>query len=73
MLHQLAASGALLRALCDPINRLGEVGYYLASFEASISHIRELDLSESQDEFFSFLSTSLQDDESFDEGIAGKK
>lgn len=56
--------GALLRTLCDPINRSGEVGYYLASFEAAISHIREMDLSESRDEMFSFLSIPLED--SFD-------
>lgn len=51
----------LLRALCDPINRLGEVGYYLASFEAAITHIREIDLSENRDDVFSFLSISLSE------------
>ena len=42
----------LLRTLCDPINRLGEIGYYLASFEAAISHIQEWDLTEDRDELF---------------------
>ena len=44
---------------------MGEVGYYLASFEAAISHIREMDLSESREEMFSFLSIPLNE-ESFD-------
>ena len=29
---------------------MGEVGYYLASFEAAVTHIREMDLSESREE-----------------------
>lgn len=53
--------GALLRTLCDPVNRMGEVGYYLASFEAAITHIREMDLSEKGEEMFSFLSIPLSD------------
>lgn len=52
---------ALLRTLCDPINKMGEVGYYLASFEAAITHIREMDLSETREEMFSFLSIPLSD------------
>ena len=56
--------GTLLRMLCDPESRKGEVGYYLASFEAAISHIREMDLTETRDEMFSFLSIPLED--SFD-------
>jgi Vacuolar sorting protein 9 (VPS9) domain len=35
----------LLKTLCDPMNRMGEIGYYLASFEATIAHIQEFDLS----------------------------
>jgi Vacuolar sorting protein 9 (VPS9) domain len=35
----------LLKMLCDPMNRMGEIGYYLASFEATIAHIQEFDLS----------------------------
>jgi len=38
--------GVLLRTLCDPSKRIGEMGYYLASFEAAISHIGDWDLSE---------------------------
>ncbi|CAB9523472.1 Vacuolar sorting protein 9 (VPS9) domain [Seminavis robusta] len=45
---------ALLRTLCDQANQIGEVGYYLASFEAAITHIREMDLSES-DEFLTSI------------------
>jgi hypothetical protein len=52
----------LLRTLCDRINRIGEIGYYLASFEAAISHIQELDLTEEREEMLSFLSVPLNDD-----------
>jgi hypothetical protein len=52
----------LLRTLCDRINRIGEIGYYLASFEAAISHIQELDLTEEREELLSFLSVPLDDD-----------
>lgn len=36
----------LLRTLCEPTNRIGEIGYYLASFEAAITHIQEINLAE---------------------------
>jgi hypothetical protein len=36
----------LLRTLCEPTNRIGEIGYYLASFEAAIMHIQEIDLTD---------------------------
>jgi hypothetical protein len=50
----------LLRTLCDPINRMGETGYYLASFEAAIAHLQEVDLSEQRDELqTSFISIPL--------------
>jgi hypothetical protein len=52
----------LLRTLCDRVNGIGEIGYYLASFEASISHIQELDLTEEREEMLSFLSVALTDD-----------
>jgi hypothetical protein len=32
------------------MNRLGEIGYFLASFEAAIAHITDLDLTERQEE-----------------------
>jgi hypothetical protein len=51
----------LLRTLCDRINRIGEIGYFLASFEAAITHIQELDLAEEGDEMLSFLSVPLSD------------
>eukprot|EP00549_Striatella_unipunctata_P019264 CAMPEP_0118719266 /NCGR_PEP_ID=MMETSP0800-20121206/29359_1 /TAXON_ID=210618 ORGANISM="Striatella unipunctata, Strain CCMP2910" /NCGR_SAMPLE_ID=MMETSP0800 /ASSEMBLY_ACC=CAM_ASM_000638 /LENGTH=359 /DNA_ID=CAMNT_0006626575 /DNA_START=87 /DNA_END=1166 /DNA_ORIENTATION=+ len=35
----------LLRTLCDAQDRIGQVGYYLACFEAAIAHIQEWDLS----------------------------
>ena len=37
----------LLRTLCEPTNRIGEIGYYLASFEAALAHIQEINLAES--------------------------
>lgn len=40
---------------------MGEAGYYLASFEAAVAHIKEIDLSESQEDMFSFLSIPLND------------
>lgn len=55
----LCFSGVLLRTLCDRINRIGEIGYFLASFEAAITHIQELDLAEEQEEMLSFLTVPL--------------
>jgi hypothetical protein len=52
-------SGVLLRTLCDRTNRIGEIGYFLASFEAAITHIQELDLTEDRDETLSSMSASL--------------
>lgn len=43
-MSDVVAVGVLLSTLCDPNNRIGEVGYYLASFEAAIAHIQEIDL-----------------------------
>ena len=34
----------LLTTLCDPDKRLSETGYYVASFEAAVAHVRELPL-----------------------------
>lgn len=54
------ALSILLRTLCDPINRLGETGYYLASFEAAVTHLHELDLTEERDDAqSSFVSVPL--------------
>ena len=55
------ALSVLLRTLCDPINRIGEIGYYLACFESAIRHIQELDLSVNDLEAFSLLSVPLND------------
>mmetsp|Transcript_11119 Transcript_11119/g.30739 ORF Transcript_11119/g.30739 Transcript_11119/m.30739 type:complete len:97 (+) Transcript_11119:110-400(+) len=38
-------TGVLLRTLCDGMNRIGEIGYFLASFEAAVTHIQGIDLS----------------------------
>jgi hypothetical protein len=54
-----ATAGILLRTLCDRINRIGEIGYFLASFEAAITHIQEIDLTEDKEEMLSFLTVPL--------------
>jgi hypothetical protein len=55
----IVSLGVLLRTLCDRINRIGEIGYFLASFEAAITHIQEIDLAEEQEEMLSFLTVPL--------------
>ncbi|KAL7563209.1 hypothetical protein ACA910_014483 [Epithemia clementina (nom. ined.)] len=52
----------LLRSLCDKVHRIGEVGYYLASFEASVVHVRDFDLSERSEQMRSFVSVNLDAD-----------
>ncbi|KAG7357050.1 vacuolar sorting protein 9 VPS9 domain containing protein [Nitzschia inconspicua] len=47
----------LLRTLCDRTNRIGEIGYFLASFEAAVTHVQEIDLTEDREDMLSFLST----------------
>lgn len=37
---------ALLKSLCEQSKFIGETGYYLASFEAAIEYIREVDLTD---------------------------
>jgi len=51
--------GVLLQNLCDRINRIGEIGYFLASFEAAIAHIQEIDLTEDRESMLSFLTVPL--------------
>ena len=34
----------VLSALCDPDKRLSETGYYVATFEAAVEHVRALPL-----------------------------
>jgi hypothetical protein len=48
-----------LQTLCDKSNRTGEIGYFQASFEAAITHIQEIDLTEDKDVALSFFSESL--------------
>jgi len=52
----------LLRALCDKVTRIGEIGYYFASFEATVVHVRDFDLSEQTEHMRSFLSVNLDGD-----------
>jgi hypothetical protein len=51
--------GILLQTLCDRINRIGEIGYFLASFEAAIEHIKDIDLAEDREDMLSFLTVPL--------------
>eukprot|EP00536_Pseudo-nitzschia_multiseries_P016844 jgi/Psemu1/263906/estExt_Genewise1Plus.C_12630002 len=53
------ALSILLQNLCDRINRIGEIGYFLASFEAAIAHIKEIDLTEDREDMLSFLTVPL--------------
>jgi hypothetical protein len=48
------ALSILLQTLCDQINRIGEIGYFLASFEAVIAHIKGIDLAEDREDTLSF-------------------
>jgi hypothetical protein len=50
----------LLQTLCDPIHRIGEIGYYLLTFEAAIRHCQEVDFSDAE-EMPSFQSIALDD------------
>ena len=62
-LERPCALCVLLQTLCDKLNRLGEIGYFLASFEAAIAHITDLDLTEraeeDDDKYVSFRTESL--------------
>ena len=51
-------SGVLLSTLCDKMNAIGEIGYFLASFEAVIAHLQQLDIAEDPEEM---SSTALTD------------
>ncbi|EED87793.1 predicted protein [Thalassiosira pseudonana CCMP1335] len=48
---------ALLQTMCDPLKLNGETGYYLASFQAAMTHIAELDLTEANNDLSIFLDT----------------
>jgi len=39
----------LLKTLCEPSKCIGEIGYYLASFEAAIQYVKEVDLTENNE------------------------
>lgn len=49
----------LLRTLCDPSNRTGRTGYYLASFEAAVAHLQETDVQTWEDISIPFVSIAL--------------
>ncbi len=53
------STGILLQTLCDRINRIGEIGYFLASFEAAIAHIKHIDLTEDREDMLLFLTVPL--------------
>lgn len=59
-------TGILLCTLVDEMNSIGEIGYYLASFEAVITHLHEIDLAAYMEENLlhttaSFSVVSLDD------------
>ena len=43
---ELSYLSTLLCNLCDPDKRLSETGYYLATFEAAVEHIKQMDIEE---------------------------
>jgi len=43
--------------MCDPAKTSGEVGYYLASFQAALTHIHELDLTEADNDLSFIFDT----------------
>jgi len=45
-LERPCALAVLLTSLCQASKMIGETGYYLASFEAALEHIKEMDLSD---------------------------
>lgn len=47
----------LLSLMCDPSKTNGEVGYYLASFHAALTHIHELDLTEAENDLSFIFDT----------------
>jgi len=49
--------GELLSLMCDPTKMSGEVGYYLASFQAALTHIHELDLTEAENDLSFIFDT----------------
>lgn len=57
--HLLSATclGELLSILCDPAKMNGEVGYYLATFHAALTHIHELDLTEADNDLTFIFDT----------------
>jgi hypothetical protein len=62
-LERPCALCVLLQTLCDKMNRIGEIGYFLASFEAAIAHITDLDLTEREEDvdekYISFSSEPM--------------
>ena len=57
--HRSVSRQAHLHQRRDRINRIGEIGYFLASFEAAIAHIKEIDLTEDREDELSFLTVPL--------------
>jgi len=43
-INQIVYLNQELQSLCDPDKKLGEIGYYLATLDASIQHLQELDV-----------------------------
>mmetsp|Transcript_820 Transcript_820/g.1568 ORF Transcript_820/g.1568 Transcript_820/m.1568 type:complete len:649 (+) Transcript_820:86-2032(+) len=52
-LERPCALCVLLSTLCDKLNAIGEIGYFLASFEAVIAHLQQLNPAEDPEEISS--------------------
>lgn len=64
--HMLALNEEL-QALCDPDKRLSESGYYLATLEAAISHLMEVDTNSEQ--LFPLQQPSVDEADAFGGGF----
>ena len=51
-----------IQRLCDPDSRLSEVGYYLATLEASIQHILDIDVNSGELQHCNSDHSSIADD-----------
>ena len=63
-----------MQALCDPDGRMSEAGYYLATLEASIQHISDIDINtgELQEGVYADESDDDDDDDDDDQDFRGR-
>ena len=69
-IQEIALINEELQALCDPDSRLSEAGYYLATLEATIHHILEIDL-DAGVERMDKMNSGEGDEDDGDDGDSG--